>query len=255
LNYTLAFVSGATSGLGRQLCTLLARKKTPLFITGRDSFALRELQQTLEASTEVIAYAADLSNKDELQGLIEKISYYTPDLIINSAGLGLYGEILSLPVEKQMEIIQVNIDSLTRICIESARALSLKQKRGTIMNISSVAALFTYPGFAVYAASKKFVEHFSLSFDLEVAPLGIRVLTCLPGRFLSRFAERASGRKSNERDLSVMSLEKTAYLVMKQIEKQKRRDVIDFRYKLLRALSYLLPEKMIAQILKKKNPR
>lgn len=224
----------------------------PLFLTARDESALLSLEKELEKTTSVLVFAADLSSPSELALLLQKITLYGPDLIINNAGLGLYGDILSFSLEEQMQMVQVNIDALVRISIESARALKNQKKKGTIVNISSMAGHFTYPYFTLYAASKLFVQHFSLSLDAELSSQGIRVLTSVLGRFASPFFKKASKVAINPNSWDVMSLSKTASLVLRQIEKQKNYDIIDYRYKILQFFSYFIPKKITTSLLRRK---
>ena len=251
MKYQLAFISGATSGLGKELAFLLAEKNIPLFITARNKEALLSLQAELEKKTSVFIFPADLSYSLDVVNLIEELKKQTPDLIINNAGFGLYGDILSFSLENQMHILKVNIEALTRISIESARALKTSKKQGTIMNISSTAGNYIYPSFALYAASKRFVSEFSLSFDKEMSSYGIRVLTSLPGRFNSSFKERALGGSSTPSYWDSIPLNKTAWLILKQIQKNKPYEIIDFRYKILNILSSFFPKSWIALFLRK----
>ncbi len=248
----LAFISGAGSGLGKRLAFLLAEQKVSLFLTSKDPQKLELTKKELEPMTSVFTFAADLSKENELSNLLNEIKLKTPDLIINNAGLGLYGEILSFPLEKQMQILKTNVDALVQISIESARALKEKGQKGVIMNISSAASFFIYPSFALYAASKCFVKEFSLSFDQELKPHGIRVLTSLLGRFESNFRYNATSHQSHSSSSwDTMSLSETAKKVLVQIKKQKSFQVIDFRYQILCSLARLFPRKWLAQFLKK----
>jgi short-subunit dehydrogenase len=175
--------------------------------------------------------------------------------VINSAGIGFYGDILSYPLEDQLAIIKLNVEALSAITIEAARSLQRKNLKGTILNVSSAAANYTYPGFALYAASKRFVKEFSLSFDLEVSKYGIRILTALPGRFASPFLQKASSPKEfrEKKSWDIMSLEKTADLILQQIQKQKKSLIIDFRYRILAFFSLFVPQIILAKILKKNS--
>ena len=250
---TLAFISGASSGLGKELSFLLAKQNTPLFLTSRNQEQLDLLKQELQEYTSVITFPANLASQEELESLLKELQKHPPDLIINNAGLGFYGPILSFPIEKQLDIIRVNVNALVQISIETARLLQIENRTGTIMNISSAAGHFSYPYFSLYAASKRFVKDFSLSFDAEVSSLGIRVLTCLPGRIDTEFRQKASQEKT-KRPISkwdTMPLEKTARTILRQIEKQKRCQTIDLRYQITCHLMKMIPSSWLVKLLKK----
>ncbi len=248
----LTFISGVGSGLGRELAFLLAKEKVPLLLTSKDPQKLQIIKESLQAVTSIEIHPADLSNEKDLAEILNLIRSKKPDLIINNAGFGLYGDILSFPLEEQMKLLKTNVDALVQISIESARALRENSGKGVIMNISSAAAFFTYPSFALYAASKRFVKEFSLSFDEELSPHNIRVLTCLLGRFHSDFRYKASSFKSSSsKSWDTMSLSKTAKKVLLQIKKKKRCQVIDWKYKILCTASQLMPRRWLAKRLKK----
>lgn len=248
----LAFISGAGSGLGKELAFQLAKRKVPLLLSSKDPQKLQSTKEKLQTMTSVMIYPADLSDPRDLEALLKVIKSEAPDLIINNAGLGLYGDILSFSLEDQMNILKINVDALVQISIESARILKEKKEPGVIMNISSAASFFTYPSFTLYAASKQFVKQFSLSFDEELSPYKIRVLTCLLGRFHSEFRYNASSHKSCSADSwDRMSLTKTAENILVQIEKKKNYQVIDWRYKLLCGVAKLAPRRWLATQLKK----
>ena len=251
MNYELAYISGATSGLGRALCFFLAKQKIPLFLTARDSKALESLHEELSALVPAISLSADLRKKEDIASLIASIHSKTPDLVINNAGLGLYGDVLTYSLEEQMEILEVNALSLSQITIEAARALVQNKKKGTILNIASAAALFTYPTFAIYAASKAYVRHFSLSLRQELLPYGIQVLVACPGQIETPFRTKAAKRKINEKDCLTMTAEKAAALLWKQIQKQKPHMVIDWRYRILCRIAKILPSFLITRYLRR----
>jgi hypothetical protein len=244
---SLALITGATSGVGEALAKSLAQDKIPLFLTGRNKDALEKLHNELILETEVSIFAADLSIPKERLALLGEISKRKPDLVINSAGFGLYGKALTHPLAEQSKILQVNTLALTEITLEAARALIEEKKPGVIMNISSAAGFLPTPSFAVYSASKAYVTHFSLSFDAEVKKHGIRVLVSCPGQIKTSFRERASlGLNKNQESFQAMSVEKAAKLILKQILHKKPVEIIDFRYRILVFIArFLLPKDLV----------
>ncbi|MCX6991304.1 MAG: SDR family NAD(P)-dependent oxidoreductase [Chlamydiae bacterium] len=243
----LALITGASSGLGTALAKRLAQDKVPLFLTGRNKDALEKLQNELSLQTEVNIFAADLSLPKERSALLAEISQRKPDLVINSAGFGLYGGALTHPLTEQLKILEVNALALTEITLESARALIEEKKPGVIMNISSAAGFLPTPSFAIYSASKAYVTHFSQSFDAEVKKEGIRILVSCPGQIKTSFRERASsGLNKNQEGFEAMSVEKAAKLILKQIHHKKPMEIIDFRYKVLVFIArFLLPKSLV----------
>ncbi len=246
----LALVTGASSGLGKALCIALAQRQIPLILTGRNAQALRDLAATLPVSTHVIA--VDLSKQEERKKLIALIHEKQPDLLINNAGFGLYGPVLSHPPEAWSDMTAVNIDAVMELTIAAATVLKDSGKWGTILNISSAAAFFSYPTFAVYAASKAFVHRFSEGMDAELSLHGIRVLTSCPGQIDTPFPQHASGGSFDPKQRVAMPVEKAVRLILKQIDRGKSVAIIDGRYRWAIALSRLIPQRWLMAFLKKR---
>src|SRR3990172_4512666 len=215
--FQLALVTGATSGLGRVLCLELARRGIALLLSGRQRAALEKLKGQLSVPCHI--HEGDLTLAASRHTLIAMIHDLCPDLVINNAGFGLYGEALTHSTEEQLEIIELNVKTLTEITLEAARTLIAKKREGTIVNISSAAGYFVYPSFNLYAASKGYVTAFSEALDSEVAKYNVRVLTVCPGQMATSFRQRASRGLKQEKTLWSMSTEKAAHLILQQIEK------------------------------------
>ncbi len=246
----LALVTGASSGLGRALAHALAKKGVALILTGRDEKRLRSLVQELPTSTHHLAL--DLGLAGDRKKLILELEKTSPNLIINNAGFGLYGDVLSHPLQDQINMIDVNITAVIEISLAAAQNWQNKHQKGTILNVSSAAAFFSYPTFAIYAASKLFVLNFSRSLDEELSDYGIRVLTVCPGQINTEFRARASNHFSQQIDRWTMSSEKAADLILAQIAKKKRSLIIDWRYRWAVALSRLIPNQILSQFLLRK---
>ncbi|HSW85872.1 MAG TPA: SDR family NAD(P)-dependent oxidoreductase [Rhabdochlamydiaceae bacterium] len=253
LRFQLALVTGASSGLGKALCELLAAEKIALIIAGRNQEQLAKLASTLSNYVPVQICVCDLSIKEDRHTLIDVIHHSKPDLVINNAGFGLYGNVLDHPTSDQMEILEVNGNALMEIAIEAARTLAAAKMKGTILNVSSAASFFVYPGFSVYAASKTFVNQFSRAFDAELAPSGIRVLAACPGQIATNFRLRASKNFPQRKDSNTMSSEKAAKCILHQIKTGKQLYIFDAYYRFVVFLGRLLcPNTLLQKILKKK---
>lgn len=231
---------------------MLAKQKIPLFLTARNAAALALLEKELSSAVPVISCVCDLTSPTDLKKLLEAISLHSPDCVINSAGIGFHGEALSRSLDEALSTLKINVEALTAITLEAARTLKAKQLKGTILNISSAAANFTYPGFAIYSASKRYVKEFSLSLDAETAKHGIRILTSLPGKVDTPFLEKASKVKKRS-PWKVMSAPKVASLMINQIAEQKGCLILDFRYHLLAFFAHFLPKSLLSRLLAKES--
>lgn len=250
-HYNLAFITGANSGLGKALAILLASKGIPLFLTARSEEKLEEVARQLRSQVSVTCHHADLSDPLSRQSLLKRLQELSPDLIINNAGFGLYGDALDYSTEEQVEILEVNAKALMEISLEGARALIQAKKKGTILNISSAAAFFAFPSFSVYAASKAFVNSFSQSLDGELSSKGVRVLCACPGQINTPFSVRASQGNFQKKRRFVISVEKAASLLYAQVEKERSLTIFDWRYRLGVFFGrFFIPKKLLTKSLR-----
>lgn len=248
--FTLALVTGASSGIGAGLCRLLAEKGVPLLITGRDEGHLNALADELKAYVSVEVIVADIANENGRKRLIEKLDELTPDLIINNAGFGLYGLALTHETSAQMSIVDVNVTALLELTLEGARALVSAGKQGVILNVSSSADMLTFPGLAVYAASKAFVTQFSKSFDEEMRGYGIRILASCPGVVATAFRSRASGVADSDTDKFAMTVPFAAEQIWNQIVQAKKVHIFDWKTHIACFFArFILPRFLVSKVL------
>lgn len=246
--FRLALVTGATSGIGKALSHLLASKNISLILTGRDESALADLKKEL-SHVNVTTIAGDLSSIRDRSALSYVIESNAPDLVINNAGFGLYGDAVSHPIAEQLNIMEVNGMAVLELTLVAGKALMKAGKPGVIMNISSAAAFQVFPGMAVYAASKAFVNSFSQSLDMEFEKNGVRVLASCPGFITTGFSKRASkGAGKTKPKIKPMSVEFAAQEIFWQIEKLKPLHIFDWRFRWATWLSYFVPKRLAATI-------
>ena len=252
IQFSMALVTGASSGIGEALCHLLANKGIPLLITGRDRNKLEHLATKLRKHITVISLSADLGKPEERKMVIEMIGKHSPDLVINNAGLGLYGDVLSHSTDKQMEILKINGEAVLEITVEAARNLKLRNRSGVILNVASSAAFQVFPQLAVYAAAKTFVTNFSESFDQEMKPYGIRILTACPGMVKTAFSKRAGSSTITKLDEQLAMAPKfAAKEIWLQIQKGKAVHLFDWKYRLFTYLGVILPKSWRVAILQR----
>lgn len=248
--FETALVTGATSGIGEALCRLLAAKKINLIITGRDAGKLQELAKALPVKVEAIQ--ADLNVPGELEKVIDALKHYRPELIVNNAGMGLYGEIFNHSTKAELDMLLLNNAALVEITLEGAKALRAKGKPGVILNVSSAASLLPFPCFSIYSATKAFVNQLSLSLDAELQGYGIRVLAACPGMVRTNFRERASGKTAAGHSKNSMSPEEAAEHIWWQIEKKKPFYVFNWKYRFsIFIAKYFLPKSILMRMLRK----
>ncbi|MGD2126447.1 MAG: SDR family NAD(P)-dependent oxidoreductase [Desulfobacteraceae bacterium] len=186
----IAVVTGASSGTGRETAKRLAEKGFEVIVAARRMDRLNELAAQFEGIT---PKQVDLSDHEAvgkfceyLAGLPEAVS-----VLVNNAGYSIRGAIEDVPPEAVRRLFEVNVFALIRVtqaCLPGMR----RQRKGMIVNISSMAGKFPFPMSGVYAATKHAVEAISDALRIEVRPLGIRVVTIRPGFIATEFNEAAN---------------------------------------------------------------
>jgi len=246
----LALVTGASSGIGAHLCRRLSQRGMKLILTGRDRKRLEDVAKELPDSEIVVA---DLSTEEGRATVVRIIKKCLPNLVINNAGYGLLGDVISHGAEKQLDLVRVDVEAVLEITVEAAAALKESQKKGTIVNISSAASFQPYPFFAAYAASKAFVTNFSQGVNEELKPYGIDVLVSCPGWIDTPFGVRASGGKPRKKPANrAMTIDFAVNEILWQIEKKKPVHTFDWRYRLVVWLGkHIIPKRLAFYILKK----
>ena len=190
-------LTGASRGIGAAYARLLASRGYDLLLVSRDETRLTHLSRELETNHRVQAHVfiADLAQPDAAHQLFVESRRYrqTPEMLINNAGFGLYGEFVSHPLPRIQEMLQVNV----RTVVESIRLFlpgMIERGSGTIINVASIAGMIPIPHFAEYAATKAFLVSFSEALAEEVRPTGVAVQACCPGQTATDFHDAAGFR-------------------------------------------------------------
>ena len=189
-----ALVTGASSGIGLELATLLAKNHHDLVLIARGRERLDGIARGLTEEFGVTATVlpADLTDPsapiDIVLALAEqKLSI---DVLVNNAGFGVYGFFANTPLEKELAMIQVNITALTHLT-KLLLPRMLERRRGRILNVASTAAFQPGPLMAVYYATKAYVLSFSEALGNETAGTGVTVTALCPGPTITEFQKRA----------------------------------------------------------------
>jgi short-subunit dehydrogenase len=189
-----ALVTGASSGIGLELATLLAKDRYDLVLVARGHDRLQEIAQGLTGEFGVAATVlpADLTDPsapiDIALALAER--KLAVDILVNNAGFGVYGFFAQTPLEKELAMIQVNITALTHLTKLLLPGM-LERRRGRILNVASTAAFQPGPLMAVYYATKAYVLSFSEALANETGGTGVTVTALCPGPTITEFQKQA----------------------------------------------------------------
>ena len=182
-----ALVTGASSGMGRETAIRLAEKGFQVIAAARRIDRLNELAEQFQNITPM---QVDLSQSEDTEVFCDYISTLPMpvSVLINNAGYSIRGALEDVSMEAIKRIFEVNLFALIRItqaCLPGMRNL----RKGTIVNLSSIAGKFAFPGSGVYAATKYAVEGITDALRIELAPFGIRVVAIRPGPIATEFNE------------------------------------------------------------------
>jgi len=180
-----ALVTGASMGLGKVFARTLAERKQNLVLVARSGDKLVALADELKAAHGILAepLPADLSVPGAGQQVARQLREreLSIELLVNNAGFGVQGEFLKLELERQLEMIRLHnsaVVELTYLLLPSM----IEARRGSIINISSMAGMQAVPYATLYSATKSFLTTFSLALEREVGRYGVKVVTVCPGR-------------------------------------------------------------------------
>lgn len=197
----LALVTGASSGIGREISLELAKKGFGLVLVARRADKLNELaadiqmtsEPTLQNKIPVHIVSADLTKPDAAQHLFNTVVLekgLRVTALINNAGLGHTESFINMSISKIEEIIHLNTLALTTLTRLFGSEMA-KRGRGRIMSVSSIAGAAPGPLVAVYSATKAFVTSFTLAIQHELEPLGVSITNLVPGATFTEFQGRA----------------------------------------------------------------
>lgn len=193
--YSCALVTGASSGIGEQFALQLAPRVERMVLVARRETRLQELAdrlRTLHPDLSVSIFATDLTVPAERERLIDSLADHelAPDLLVNNAGMGDFGEFPTAAWTKLEAMIRLNMEALTHLTHALVPAM-IREGRGAVINVSSLASLLPLPDFAVYAATKAYVTSFSEALRMELREYRIPVLAVCPGPVHTEFGEVA----------------------------------------------------------------
>lgn len=199
--YTL--VTGASSGIGYELARLFAKDGKNLVVVARSRDRLEAQKKELENKhgTKVKVLAKDLSKPETPQEIFAELEkeHIEVDVLVNNAGFGVYGMFSQTNLQQELNMIQVNITSLTQLT-KLFLGKMLDNKAGWILNVGSVGSFVPSPVEAVYGGTKSFVLSFSEALACELKGTGVSVTCLCPGFTYTRFQERAFGKAPTPRE-------------------------------------------------------
>ncbi|MET0571327.1 MAG: SDR family oxidoreductase [Pedobacter agri] len=244
-------ITGASSGIGYEMATQLAALEYNLILTARSGDKLANMQRELTSRYGItVQYVAtDLISKAQAVHLFNHVrnSGYMVSHLVNNAGFGEYGSFLNTSMEKELDMIDLNVSSLVILTKLFAQDMA-DRKSGRIMNVSSVIAYLPFPYQSVYSATKAFVLAFSQTIAAELEGTGVVVTTLAPGvtetAFISEEMRRTNLLKSNKPvPVTIVATQGVRLLLH-----GKGKKIIGFQNRFNSILAGILPESVMMKI-------
>ncbi len=190
-----ALITGASSGIGYELARLFAADKSNLVLVARRQEKLDQLAAELgrDHGVSVRVLAKDLADPHSPQAIFDALAAesVTVDVLVNNAGFGAAGSVADLPLEKQRDMIQVNVAALTHLTRLFLPGM-IQRRSGGIFNVGSTAGFQPGPYMAVYYATKAYVLSFTEALAEELTGSGVRATCLAPGPTATEFAAAAA---------------------------------------------------------------
>lgn len=193
----IALVTGASSGIGRDIARSLAKHGINLILTARRRDRLTELKEELvdKYDVRVKCITADLADEKQVFKLYDTVKKYDVDILINNAGFGVFGEFTETYIGRELEMLDVNIKAnhiLFKLFLRDFK----KRDVGFILNTASAAGFFPGPWFSSYYASKAYIVRMTYAVAEELRRNGSHVKVCAlcPGPVSTEFSKTAGVR-------------------------------------------------------------
>lgn len=184
LSGQVALITGASRGIGRATALALAEQGAKVVVNYASSQSAAEavVAEITEAGGEAIALAGDVSKPDQVENLVNQVmeKWGRIDVLVNNAGITRDTLLLRMKLEEWQEVIDLNLTGIF-LCTKAVSKIMLKQKKGRIINLTSVAGLMGNPGQANYSAAKAGVVGFTKTVAKELSSRGITVNAVAPG--------------------------------------------------------------------------
>lgn len=236
-------ITGASSGIGRDIARYLSHKGYDLILVARNKEKLLDLCKELKTQTDIII--ADLSNKDECEKVYNEVvkRYKEIDILINNAGFGLCGEFVETDLETELSMIDTNIKAvhiLTKLFLRDF----VKKDKGKILNVASIAGFMPGPLMATYYSTKAYIVRFSqaISEELRRKKSNVSIHLFCPGPVNTNFNNVANVKFA----IKGFSSEYAAKYAVDRMLEGKKIIIPGIKIKITRILAKIIPDKIMA---------
>lgn len=239
-----ALVTGASSGIGRDIAKELAKRNIDLILVSRDLDKLKNVKEQIQ-NVQVRVIPKDLSDEKNCIDLYNEVKNENIDLLINNAGFGVFGEFTETSLEKELNMIKTNLVAmhiLTKLFLQDMK----KQDKGYILNVASIAGYMPGPLMAAYYSSKAYVVRLTQAIkeELKHAKSKVKVGVLCPGPVDTNFNNVADVKFKAKS----LSSEYVAKYTVNKILKNKFYIIPGWQIKAVRIFSKLIPDNLMAKM-------
>jgi short-subunit dehydrogenase len=248
----IALITGASSGIGKDLAYVYAENNYDLVLVARRKENLEKIKKEIEEKikSKVEIFSMDLAGLNSAELLYEEIKQKNIDIqvLINNAGFGVYGDFIDADISGDEGMVLLNIMTLTKLT--KLFAADMKDNGGgNIVNIASTGAFQPVPGIAIYAATKAYVLSFSEAINFEMKKHNVSVTAICPGPTKTEFAKVA--KMSNNPFKNAPTARELAEFTYKSMIKRKACAVHGLRNSIVAFSVKMMPRKLVLAIAEK----
>jgi short-subunit dehydrogenase len=224
----IAIITGATSGIGASFARQFARLGYDLIITGRRKEKIQKVAEELknEYNSKIEMIIADFSNDSEWHKLIQRIDKLERvEVMVNNAGFGSVKNFLTDEYKNQEKMVQVHINAMLQLTHRIIPKM-IKNGKGYIINVSSLAAFLASPQHELYCSTKAFINIFSESISMTLKSFNIKVQSLCPGFTRTDFHQKLNWNPENLKNKILIKWMTADFVVRKSITALKKNRVI-----------------------------
>ena len=238
-----ALVTGASSGIGRDMARYLSNLGYDIIAVARDGEALNKLKE--ELSTKVDTISVDLADENACKQLYESVKNKNIDILVNNAGFGDFGEFTNTNLDKELDMIDVNVKAM-HILAKLFLQDMVKRDSGYILNVASIAGFMPGPLMATYYSTKAYMVRLtqSLYTELKKKKSKVKISVLCPGPVNTNFNKVANVHFN----LKGQASEFVAKYAIDKMLKGKLIILPGIQIKLARILAKISPEKLVARV-------
>ena len=239
-----ALITGASSGIGREMAIYLSQLGYDLIVVARRKERLEKLKKICKTNVEIIDL--DLSVTNNCLKLYDKVKNKDIDILVNNSGFGLCGEFIETSLDKELEMINVNINALhilTKLFLKDM----IKKNEGYILNVASSAAFAPGPLMATYYSTKNYVLRLteSIYWELKESKTNVSISALCPGPVDTELNDVANVKFA----FKPLTSKYVAKYAIDKMFKNKLVIVPGLSMKLNRLLSKIVPDKLISIVI------